>query len=126
MADEMYLDKGTQFHGGQYIGADEDGALYKGVVVFMIVGLKKSIPIVVKATPEKSVHGDWVAKEMVCCVETLSKAGFNVRAIVTDNHSANVRAFNKLLDLYGTKDGLFLKHPQSKTKTYLFLIQFIF
>ena len=44
MTDEMYLDKGTQFHGGEYVGADIDGTLYKGIVTFMIVGLRKSIP----------------------------------------------------------------------------------
>ena len=44
MVDEMYLQKGTQYQGGEYVGADEDKNLYKGVVVCMIVGLKKSIP----------------------------------------------------------------------------------
>ena len=38
MADEMYVQKGTQFASGEYVGADEESNLYKGVVVFMIVG----------------------------------------------------------------------------------------
>ena len=42
MADEMYLHKSTQYHGGSYVGADENGELYKGVVVFMISGLKET------------------------------------------------------------------------------------
>ena len=37
-ADEMYLEKGTQFHSGEYVGANEEGNLYMGIVVFMIVG----------------------------------------------------------------------------------------
>ena len=41
MFDEMYLQKCTQYHGGTYEGANEEGELYKGVVVFMITGLKK-------------------------------------------------------------------------------------
>ena len=41
LVDEMYLQKGTQFHGGEYIGANENDELYKGIVVFMITGLKK-------------------------------------------------------------------------------------
>ena len=41
MADEVYLQKCTQFHGGEYIGADVEGNLYKGVVALMIQGLKK-------------------------------------------------------------------------------------
>ena len=40
MVDEMYLQKGKQFHGGEYIGADEDENLYKDIVVLMIAGLK--------------------------------------------------------------------------------------
>ena len=28
IADEMYIQKGTQFAGGEYVGADEDGNLY--------------------------------------------------------------------------------------------------
>ena len=42
LVDEMYLQKGTQFHGGKYIGADENDELYKGIMVFMITGLKYS------------------------------------------------------------------------------------
>ena len=39
---EMYRQKGTQFHGGKYIGANENDELYKGIMVFMITGLKNS------------------------------------------------------------------------------------
>ena len=41
MADEMYVQKCVQCAGGFYVGADMDKSLYKGVVVFMIQGLKK-------------------------------------------------------------------------------------
>jgi len=57
MADEMYLQKGTQFHGGEYVGANSDGDLFGGIMVFMIVGLKKSVPIVVRSLPETSLNG---------------------------------------------------------------------
>ena len=40
MVDEMYLEKATQYHGGKYVGADQGGNLYKGIIVFMIVDLK--------------------------------------------------------------------------------------
>ena len=49
MADEMYLEKATQYHSGEYVGADDEGNLYKGIVAFMIVGLKESIPSIVQA-----------------------------------------------------------------------------
>ena len=51
MVDEMYLQKATQYHSGEYVGADEDGNLCKGIVAFMIAGLKESIPYVVQAIP---------------------------------------------------------------------------
>ena len=97
MVDEMYLQKGTQFHGGKYIGADEDGNLYKGIVVLMIAGLKKSIPCIIKACPEISINGDWLSNEIAQGISILSNNGFNFRAVVTDNHSANVSTFNMLL-----------------------------
>ena len=42
MVEEIYLQKETQYHSGQYVGASNDGTLYKGIVAFMIVGLRKS------------------------------------------------------------------------------------
>lgn len=57
MADEMYLQKGAQFHGGEYIGGNCDGELFGGIMVFMIVGLKKSVPVVVRSLPETSLNG---------------------------------------------------------------------
>ena len=41
LVDEMYLQKGTQFHGREYNGANENDELYKGIMVFMITGPKK-------------------------------------------------------------------------------------
>ena len=45
MVDEMYLQKATQYQGGEYVGADEEGNIFKGIIVFVIVGLKKVNPI---------------------------------------------------------------------------------
>ena len=100
---------------------DEDGNLYKGIVVLMIAGLKKSIPYVIKACPEISINGDWLANEIAQSISTLSNNGFNVRAVVTDNHSANVSVFNMLLKKYETDSSrLFIKHLDNNNKTYLF------
>ena len=41
LVDEMYLQKGTQFLGREYIGANENDELFKGIMVFTITGLKK-------------------------------------------------------------------------------------
>ena len=55
MADEIYLQQGTQFHSGEWIGADENGELFKGVVAFMINGFRDTVPIIVCACPEVSI-----------------------------------------------------------------------
>ena len=60
MADEMYLQESTPYHSGEFYGANETGDLYKGVMVFMIVGLKKSVPVVVRAVPEVPVNGEFM------------------------------------------------------------------
>ena len=40
MIDEIYLQKSAQCQSGEYVVVDKEGNLYKGVVAFMIVGLK--------------------------------------------------------------------------------------
>ena len=52
MVNEMHLEKATQYHSGEYLGANDEGNLYKGIVAFMIVGLKDSIPYIVQAILE--------------------------------------------------------------------------
>ena len=56
MVDEMYFQKGTQFHSGEYISANEDDKLYKGMMVFMITGFNNTVPLVIKVCPE--VNGE--------------------------------------------------------------------
>ena len=43
MVNEMYLKKVTQYHSAKYVGADNEGNLYKRIVALMVVGLKESI-----------------------------------------------------------------------------------
>ena len=47
MIDEMYLQKSAQYQSGEYEGLDNEGALYRGTVAFIVVGFKLSIPFVV-------------------------------------------------------------------------------
>ena len=84
MVDEMYLQKDVQYVGGEYIGCDQQENLYKGIVVFMIQGIKQSIPIVVKGCPEVSMKNDWLAEEIADCIQQLFLHGFNVRAVISD------------------------------------------
>ena len=45
--DETYMQISAQYQSGEYAGIDEEGNLYKGIVAFMVVELKQSIPFVV-------------------------------------------------------------------------------
>ena len=33
---EMYFQKSSEYHGGKYVGLDEDGKLYNGILCFML------------------------------------------------------------------------------------------
>ena len=117
MVNEMYLQKCIQYAGGQYIGTDSNENFYKGIVVFMIQGLKERVPIVVK--PEVTLTGQWLADEVYDCITSLGQVGFKVRGIVANNHSTNVSAFNILQTRFPS--GCFhIKHSHNSTKTYLF------
>ena len=86
MLDEMHLQKCIQYAGGQYIGADSNKNFYKCIVVFMIQGLKKSVPIVVKASPEVTLTGQSLADEVSDCIMylllTFFKQGFLLDALI--------------------------------------------
>ena len=113
--------KGSQYHGAEYVGADEEGNLYKEIVAFMIVGLKKSIPYIIKASPEVTINGSWLSTEICSCISSLSKAGFNVRGVVTDNHSSNVNAFSILQKAYSSSTcEFYINYPDNISKIYLF------
>ena len=121
MADEMYLQKASEWEGGEYIGENEDGVLYKGIVTFMAVGVKTNTPYVIKASPEVTINGSWLAKEIDGCITLLAESGFRVRAVVTDNHSSNVNAFKEMKKKYNSCDGYSVKHPKNHGKnTFLF------
>ena len=58
MVDEMYLEKATQYHSGKYVGVNDEGNLYKNKVAFIIMGLKESIPYIVRAIKEVKFNGE--------------------------------------------------------------------
>ena len=120
MVDEIYLCKCAQYSGGDFIRCDTKGNLYKSVIVFMIQRIKKSIPLVIKACPEISLNEHWLAEEMLGYISSLSSIGFSVRAIVIDNHTSNVNAFNILRKMHNSGNPLFFKQQQNTNKTYLF------
>ena len=117
MLDEMYLEKANDYHAGNMIGANKDGDLYRGILIFMIVGFKEYIPYVIKSGPEVSINSSLVIKETLPSLTSLKSAGFRARVIVCDIHSCNISAFLSLMNSHGgksDKDGCFIEYEGSK------------
>ena len=53
--DEMYLQKCEEYVGGETVGTYEDSELYKGVVCFMVIGLKTNVPYIISTVPEREI-----------------------------------------------------------------------
>ena len=51
----MYLQKREEYTRGELTGTDPDDNPYKGIMCFMIVGLKENVPFVAKDIPETGV-----------------------------------------------------------------------
>ena len=69
-------------------------------MTFMTNSLKQSIPFVIKAIPEVKIEGLWLSGQTDECSHTLHKTGFNIVAVISDNHSTSVPAFNILIKKY--------------------------
>lgn len=121
LMDEMYLQREVQYHEGKLTGCDEDGTMFRGIMTFMVVGLKNNVPFVIKAIPEAKIEGKWLSDHIDNCLQSLHDAGFKVRAVISDNHSTNVAAFRELCRIYGDgTDNNTIIHPSSDgVKTYL-------
>jgi hypothetical protein len=120
LLDEMHLQKEESYQGGATIGRDEDGKLYGGILNFMIVGIRKNIPFVVRAVPEITVNGGLVKKQIDAVLTDLHDTGFNVRTVICDNHASNVSAYDSLMRDYGVDEKTkAIIHPSSKKKIYL-------
>ena len=116
LVDEMILQKEESYQGGTYVGADENGKLYKGIVCFMVLGLRESIPYVVQAAPEVTLTGEWLEEKIEENMTNLMNAGFRVRGVVTDNHSTNVNAFSSLSEKYNSDQPFYINHPNNQGK----------
>ena len=97
------------------IGCNDKGELYKDIVCFMIVGLKESIPYVIKSLAETNIDPIWLKTELLDSLKILSNCGFQVSAIVCDNRPSNVSSFKKLLEhVNQNPDELYMLHKSRK------------
>ena len=69
--------------------------------------------------PETTISGAWVSDQIDECIDILADCGFNVRAVVTDNHSANVNAFSNLQKQYGASCYYIEQEKTNNRRTYL-------
>ena len=117
--DEIYLQKCEEYFGGETFGVDENGEIFKGMLCFMLVGLKSNTPFIIKCVPEREVNGDFVMNNLKECLQCLHELDFNVRGVVCDNHASNVSAYGKLLSEYGN-DSSGLHITFNSKRIYLF------
>jgi len=123
LVDEMYLQKSLQYQDGKIYGSDEDGNLFKGIMTFMIVGLRKNIPFVIKAVPESKIDGKWISSNIEESIKSLHEIGFQVRAVISDNHPSNIAAFRDLCQKFGIvthENAISLLSKSNSTPIYLF------
>ena len=97
MMHEMYLLKSAQHQSGEHVGVDEERNSYQGIVVFVVVRFKLSIPVVVQAIADVTFNEQWMTVTFSGNIDNLIKLGLRVQVIVTDNHSANVNAFSAVI-----------------------------
>ena len=57
LMDEMYLQKEVQYQEGKLFGSNEEGTMFRGIMTFMVVGLRNNVPFVIKAIPESKIEG---------------------------------------------------------------------
>ena len=98
--DEIYHQKSAEYFGGDTFRTNEDGDLYKGMLCFMIVGLKNSIPCVINSVPEKELRCQLIKDSLIECLKILHELKFIVRGFVCDDHASNESAYTKLLSDY--------------------------
>ena len=107
----------VQYQGGKLVNVDSEGNLFKGFMTFMINSLKQSTPFVIKAIPKVKIEGFWLSEQIDECIYTLHEAGFNILAVISDNHSTDLSAFNILFKKYPhtRKDISIINHPYEIT-----------
>ena len=100
-------------------GSNINNEFYKSTVCFMIIWLKKNVPCVVKVATVTFINSELLKDELLNCLELLITGGFNVRAVIFDNHAANVSAFTKLMLQFGEDNESLFINFQSQM-VYLF------
>ena len=59
--------------------------------------IKRKWPLFDQIVVEQNIDGKWIKKQILDSLKSFKKGDFRVRAIVSDNHSANVLPYKLLL-----------------------------
>ena len=51
LLDEMHLQQQVQYDGQDIIGCDENLEIFKSILCFMVISLRKTVPYIIKAVP---------------------------------------------------------------------------
>ena len=82
------------------LGCGSNLQMYKSILCFMVVSSKQSTPYIIKDVPLTKINHQIVQDGIINCVNMHSRRDFNVRAVVSDNHSTNVSAYKHLKALH--------------------------
>ena len=78
LTDEVYLQKELQFQQGELIGFDDNRDLFKGLMTFMIVGVRKNVPFVFKDVPESKIEEKWLSGQIIESIQSFHEICFHV------------------------------------------------
>ena len=81
------------------------------------------MPFVIKAILEIKIEGKWLSEHIYNCITSLDSVGFNVSAIISNNHSTNVLAFKYLFNMYGNEqnnENIIYQPSNTANQIYLF------
>ena len=121
LLDEMHLQQQVQFDGRDLIGCNENLEMFKSILCFMVVSLKKSIPYIIKAIPIVKLSKHIICDGILNCIKILNDADFQLRCVISDNHQSNVSSFNTLMkDFPINGKNYCMKNPMTEKIIYLF------
>ena len=98
--DELESFKSSQQQEVQYDGRDLSGTSDVQKRIVLHGCLFKATPYVLRAIPLIKINNQIVQEGILNCIQMLSREQFNVRAVVSDNHSTNVSAYRHLKGIY--------------------------
>ena len=117
----MHLQQQVQFDGRSLIRCNESLEMFKSILCFMVVYLKKSVPYIIKAIPIVKLSKQIICDVILNCIKILNDANFQLRCVISDNHQSNVSSFNTLMkDFPINGKNYCMKNPSTDRIIYLF------